>query len=200
MIIFKNFELDSSVEFDEVVDLSWNCINLKNVMCCDFMGNVPSVKNIRNGNIEFYTFTDMWDKNMIIDLSGIKIAANGLTIVDDFLLYVSSQLKNTSSSNVVMSKYPDISAYLNYKFKNNWDSNFSSFLNTISINNNSSETNLICSDLLERMLIYVPDRFRYIKTLGIVNLPLVVGDYFYVIYTINYMNYIRKYMIRIILV
>lgn len=200
MIIFKGFKLDDTIEFDKEVNVSWNCADVKNVFCCNFMGYVPSVKNLRSDVYELYTFTDMWSENLVIDMSSETVVSNGVTIVDDFLDAVTERFKNTDRYDAFMSRYDEIQSYLYFRFMNNWKSNITNLFNISDEYNRTRGANMICSNILERMIINVPERFRALSLEEIIELPFIVGDYFYMIYTINYLDTTRRYKININLV
>lgn len=200
MIIFKGFELDASVEFDREVDISWNCADIKNVFCCNFLGNVPSVKNLRSDAFELYTLTDMWASNLVIDVSNVTIAYNGLNIVDDFLYDITQRLKNTDKYKAFLERYDEISAFLHFRFKSNWEINLMNLFKISDTYDRSRKANMVCSNILERMIISVPERFVSMNLDEIIELPFVVGDYLYVIYTVNYLDITKRYKININLV
>lgn len=200
MIIFKGFELDDSIEFDKELDVSWNCADIKNVFCCNFMGNVPSVKNLRSDVFELYTLTDMWASNLVIDISNSTLASNGLTVVDDFLYSIDQRLVNTDKYSAYLSRYDEIRSYLYFRFKNNWDINLSNLFKISDRYDHTRSANMVCSNILEQMIIKVPERLGAINLDEIIELPFVVGDYLYVIYTINYLDTTKRYKININLV
>lgn len=200
MIVFKGFKLDDSIKFDEEVNVSWYCSDIKNVFCCNFLGYTPSVKNLKSGVYELYTLTDMWAENLVIDIPTATIASNGLTIVDDFLNDVTKLLINTNEYDAFLMRYDEIRSYLYFRFKTNWDVNLSNLFKISDIYDRTRNANMICSNIVERMIISVPERFQSISLLEIIELPFVVGDYFYVIYTINYLNTTKQYKININLV
>jgi hypothetical protein len=200
MIIFKGFKLDDTIEFDEEVEVSWNCADVKNVFCCNFMGYKPSVKNSRSDVYELYTLTDMWADNLSIDISKATVSSSGLTVVDDFLNAIVRRLKNTNQYNAFMSRYDEIQSYLYFRFMNNWKSNISNLFKISDQYDRKRGANVICSNILEKMIISVPERLASISLDEIIELPFIVGDYFYVIYTVNYLDVIRRYKININLV
>jgi hypothetical protein len=200
MIIFKGFKLDDTIEFDKEVFISWNCADIQNALCCNFLGNIPSVKNLRSNKIELYTLADMWASNLVIDVSKVTIASTGLNIIDDFLNSVSERFINTDKYNGFLARYDEIRSFLYFRFRNNWEINLANFVKISNSYDRSREANMICSNILERMIISVPERFSTISLDEIVELPFVVGDYLYVIYTINYLDITTRYKINIILV
>lgn len=200
MIIFKGFKLDDSIEFDKEVNIAWNCEDIKNALCCNFLGNIPSVKNLKSNNIELYTLTDMWVNNLVIDVSNATIESNGLNIIDDFLQAITERLINTDKYKGFLDRYDEIKSFLHFRFKNNWDINLANLFKISNSYDRSREANMICSNVLERMLIHVPERFSTISLNEIIELPFIVGDYLYVIYTIDYLDIKRRYKINIILV
>jgi hypothetical protein len=200
MIIFKGFKLDDSIGFDDEVDLAWYCSDVKNVFCCNFMGYTPSVKNLRSDVYELYTLTDRWTETMRIDVSVVTIASNGLNIVDDFLALVKKQLINTDEYLKFIGRYDEIRSYLYYRFRTNWDMNLASLFKIFDIYDRTCSANIICSNLLERMFISVPERFESISLDEVIELPFIEGDCFYVIYTIKYLNITKRYRINIYLV
>jgi len=200
MIIFKGFKLDDSIEFDKEVDISWNCADIQNALCCNFLGNTPSVKNLRSNSIELYTLTDMWASNLVIDVSNTIIASNGLNIIDDFLHSVIERLINTDKYKGFLVRYDEIKSFLYFRFKNNWDINLANLFKISNNHDRTREANMICSNVLERMIISVPERFSTISLDEIIELPFIAGDYLYVIYTMNYLDVKKRYKINIILV
>jgi hypothetical protein len=200
MIIFNGFQLDETIEFDKEIDISWKCADVKNVFCCNFMGYVPSVKNLRSDVYEFYTLTDMWADNLVIDISKVTIASNGLTVVDDFMSAISERLINTEKYNAFLDRYDEIQCYLYFRFKNNWDSNLANLFKISGSYDKSISANVVGSNILERMIISVPERLKSINLNEIIELPFVVGDYFYVIYKVNHMDVTRRYKINMNLV
>ena len=200
MIIFKGFKLDDTVEFDKEIDISWKCNDVKNVFCCDFMGYKPSVKNLRSDVYELYTLSDMWATNLIIDISNVTIASNGLTVVDDFMDAITQRLINTDKYNAFLDRYDEIRCYLGFRFMNNWRSNISNLLKISDRYDRKLGSNIICSNILERMIINVPERLTSMILDEIIELPFIVGDYFYVVYTISYLDVKRRYKINMNLV
>ncbi len=200
MIVFNGFKLDDSIKFDEEVNVSWYCSDIKGVFCCNFLGYAPSVKNLRSGAYELYTLSDMWAKNLVIDIPTATIESNGLTIVDDFLNDIKNLLINTNQYHAFIIRYDEIRSYLYFRFKTNWDVNLVNLFKLSDTYDTTNNSNRICSDIIERMIINVPERFQSMILNGIVELPFVVGDYFYVIYTINYLNKTKKYKISINLI
>jgi hypothetical protein len=200
MIIFKGFKLDDTIEFDKEVDVSWNCADVKNVFCCNFMGYVPSVKNSRSDVYELYTLTDMWADNLTIDISNSTIASNGLTVVEDFMDAITKRLIKTDKYSEFLDRYDEIRCYLCFRFMNNWKSNLSNLFKISDRYDRTRSSNVICSNILERMIISVPERFASINLDEIIELPFIVGDYFYVIYTINYLDVKMRYKINMNLV
>jgi len=200
MIIFKGFNLDDSIIFDKEVDISWNCSDTKKIFCCNFLGNIPSVKNIKNGNIEFYTFTDMWTSDLVIDISNSVINTNGMNIIEDFLLTVKERFFNTKEYNSFLNKYSEIRSYLYFRFRNNWDQNITDLFNICDNSDRTYNANFICANILERMIISVRERFNSINLNKIVELPFIKGDYLYVIYTLSYSDITVRYKININLI
>lgn len=200
MIIFKGFKLDDSIEFDEEVDISWNCSDIKNVFCCNFLGSTISVKNLRSDLFELYTLTDMWASNLVIDVSNTMISSNGLTVVDDFMEAITQRFKNTNKYNAFLDRYDEIRCYLCFRFKNNWESNLANLFKISDTYDRSRKANMVCSNILERMIISVPKRFGSMNLDEIIELPFIVGDYLYVIYTVNYLDVTKRYKININLV
>ena len=54
--------------------------------------------------------------------------------------------------------------------------------------------------MLEQMIISVPESLNSIDKNIIIELPFIVGDYIYVLYTVQYLGYIKQYKININLV
>lgn len=200
MIIFKGCKLDDSVKFDEEINITWKCSNIKNVFCCNLMGNNPSVKNLRNDLFEFYTFVDMWTSDLVIDMSNATVVSNGLNIVEDFMKTTAQHLIDTDQYEPFLYRCDEIKMYLYSRFSNNWNINLA---NLYKISNNydrSLKSNTICSKMLEQMIISVPERLNSIDKNIIIELPFIVGDYIYVLYTVQYLGYIKQYKININLV
>lgn len=200
MIVFKGFKLDDTIKFDKEVDISWDCYDTKQLFCCNFLGNVPSVKNIKNGNIELYTFTNMWTNNLVIDISNSVINTNGMNIIEDFLLTIKQKVFNTNQNNSFLDKYNELSSYLYFKFKNNWNTNITQLFNMCDNFDRTYNANFICAQILERMIIHVRERFDDINLNQIVELPFIKGDYLYTIYTLSYSDITVRYKININLI
>ena len=192
MIIFNGCKLDRSIKYDETLNLYWDREDLTNVFCMRSLGNVISVKNIRNSVIELYTLTDMWTSKMTtLDVETAKIESNGLTIAEDFISFI--------VGGVDKQKHNEYIVYLNFKMKYNWTSNFRTFINHNDINNNTYENNSLCAFILEKMIIDVPERLRKFSSSStdVVELPFVKGDFLYVVYKLECLGKVRNYLIKI---
>ena len=192
MIIFNGFKLDGSIKYDETLNLYWNREDLANVFCIRSLGNVISVKNIRNSTIELYTLTDMWtDKMTTLDIDTAKIESNGLTIAEDFVSFIVSGMDKQ--------KHNEYLVYLNFKMKYNWTSNFRKFINNNDINNNKYENNSLCALILEKMIIDVPDRLGQYSSSStdVLELPFRKGDFLYMVYKLECLGKVRNYLIKI---
>lgn len=197
MIIFNGFKMDESIKFDKEVNVYWNCYDLQNVFCFRCLGNKPSVKNIRNSNIELYTLTDRWSDTMKIDLETAIVSDTDMNISNEFLGYVTTVLTGTDKYDILVSRYTEYKDFIDYKLKYNWESNFSNFFTKNDIYNNKYENNALCADIFENMLINVPERFNDINLNEYLRLPFMCGDYLYMIYTIGCLGVTRKYKIVI---
>jgi hypothetical protein len=184
----------------------------KNIFCFNLNNHKLTKRNIENNNISLFTFIDN-DINLsklIFDISKLKTSKNDV-ISHEYLKFLSKNItkeKDKEKENYVcdnyklhINNYKSVEKYIKHVCLEKYNNDIKCLKkNSNNNSNDNSKYNLLCSDLLQQIIVLSPERCRDIKQYHIQTIPLISNDIVFFFCTIKYNSEIRIYKINLIII
>lgn len=199
MIQFEDRPVNN-LNYDDVLIVNWDINVISDVFNIDFNDYKPSMKNKLDNRFSFFTLVDEWSNKLEIDYDTINTLNSNKTVFDDFIDFVVLSLSSSKIQNkheLKHSEKQDIRDFIQFKLDRDVKKGISQLLSIHRPYKNNAEENKLCSDIFDKMILNVPDRFKSINRTKLVGLPFRKNDYFYKLISLSYLNLERSYLLRI---
>lgn len=199
MIQFEDRPVNN-LNYDDVLIANWDINIISDVFNIDFNDYKPSMKNKLDNKFSFYTLVDEWSNKLEIDYDTITTLNSNKTVFDDFIDFVVLALSSSKIQNkreLKHSEKQDIRDFIQFKLDRDVKKGIRQLLSTHRPYKNNTEENKLCSDIFDKMILNVPDRFKSINRTKLVGLPFRKNDYFYKLISLSYLNLERSYLLKI---